>query len=237
MVYLVSSRLCVIPARGGSKRLPNKSLMMFSGKPLISWTVEAALESKAFKRVLVSTDNPEIAKVSIESGAEVPFLRDRFADDHSPVSLATAHAMIEAQAFWGEKYDTIVQLMPNCPLRNSFDITNHLERFDELGRRFQISCFELGWTNPWWAARLDENGKPSSLFPKAVKQRSQDLETLFCPTGAIWIANAEEFAAQRTFYGHGHTFEPMDRPRAVDIDSKEDFAFAEFIHRFHASVS
>ena len=222
-------RIAVIPARGGSKRIPGKNIIEFCGKPMIAWTIEAALESGCFSQVLVSTDDPEIARVARTWGADVPFLRSIHSDDHTPVSAATKAALEQATVHWQENYHTVVQLMANCPLRNAEDIRQAISAFEEKQRTFQISCFRYGWMNPWWAVTLDETGSPEQLFPEAAKQRSQDLPPLYCPTGAIWIARTKDFLEAGTFYGHGHQFESVAWQSAVDIDDYDDLAFASAV--------
>lgn len=226
---MVNQRIAVIPARGGSKRIPGKNIIEFSGKPMIAWTIEAALDSGCFDRVLVSTDDPEIARIASTCGAEVPFLRSRHSDDHAPVSVATKEALQQAMAYWQESYHTVVQLMANCPLRNDEDIRQALSAFEQKQRTFQISCFRYGWMNPWWAVTLDETGSPEKLFPEAARQRSQDLPPLYCPTGAIWIARATDFLEAGTFYGNDHQFEELSWQSAVDIDDYDDLAFASAV--------
>lgn len=218
--------IAVILARGGSKRLPRKNILEFHGKPLLAWTIEAALESACYQRVLVSTDDPEIAGIARSYGAEVPFLRNVAADDISPSSEATLAALDQAEKHWGERYEFVSQLMANCPLRSSSDINDAVDNFLRRGADFQISCFRFGWMNPWWAARLDDEQRPDFLFPEARAQRSQDLPPLYCPSGAIWIANSSELRQSRTFYGRSHIFHPMDWMSAMDIDDAEDLLMA-----------
>ena len=138
---------------------------------MIAWTIIAAKKTKAFKRIIVSTDNIKIAKIAKKYGAEVPFLRDKFFDDISPVSKATIYELNRASNHWKEKYDIVVQLMANCPLRNHYDIKNSLNRFITRKRKFQISCFKFGWMNPWWSFKLDRNKVGKPLFPTNVKKR------------------------------------------------------------------
>ncbi|WP_372763553.1 cytidylyltransferase domain-containing protein [Litorivivens sp.] len=226
----MSHAIAVIPARGGSKRIPRKNIMDFFGKPMIAWTIEAAIQSGCFQRVVVSTDDEEIATVAREYGAEVPFLRMQNADDYSPVSQATLTALTQAESHWNESYQTVVQLMANCPIRGAADIRSALETFQKHDRVFQISCFRYGWMNPWWAARLAEDNKPEPVFSGANTKRSQDLETLYCPTGAIWIANVEQLRVADTFYGTGHVFEPVAWTSAVDIDDMDDLLMAKAVH-------
>lgn len=218
--------IAIIPARGGSKRIPRKNIIDFFGKPMIAWTIEAARDAGCFERVLVSTDDDEIAEISREHGAEVPFLRDEAADDQSHVSAATLAALNQAEAYWGERYDTVTQLMPNCPLRGGDEVAKSLKTFHSRDAAFQISCFKYGWMNPWWAATIDAAGHPMQLFSSATKVRSQDLETLYCPTGAIWIARSEALRAAGSFYGPDHVFQPIPWTSAVDIDDEDDLKMA-----------
>lgn len=221
--------IALIPARGGSKRIPKKNIIEFSGKPMIAWTIEAALKSKKFEKIVVSTDDPEIADVAQQHGAEVPFLREDDADDFTPISTATLNYSVRLQDFWGEEIDTVTQLMANCPLRTSEVIITFLERFNELGTPFLVSCFKFGWMNPWWGFRMSETGEHELLFPEALRVRSQDLDDLYCPTGSIWVAKLSNLVKDGTFYGNGHRFSEIPWESAVDIDDWSDLEFAQKI--------
>ena len=226
---MVGKCIAIIPARGGSKRIPRKNIVDFFGKPMIAWTIEAAQKSGYFERILVSTDDEEIAQVARDHGASVPFLRTECADDHSPVSQATLASLKQAETFWDTSFDTVVQLMPNCPIRTAADIKQAIEAFQGKQATFQISCFKFGWMNPWWALRLNEQGQAEKLFPEAVSARSQDLPELYCPTGAIWLAQTAALKKTGTFYGAGHVFDPMHWISAVDIDDYEDMEMAKAV--------
>lgn len=219
-------RLAVIPARGGSKRIPAKNLAMLGGRPMIEWTIRAALECGLFDRVVVSTDDRAIADAARTAGADVPFMRDDHADDHAPVSLATIDA-VERLESEGQSYDAVVQLMANCPLRTAGHIASAIAAFDTSGAAFQLSCFKFGWMNPWWAFKRRADGTADVLFPDAMKQRSQDLDPLFCPSGAIWMARTGDLLSARTFYGPGATFWPLPWQAALDIDDEDDLAMAK----------
>lgn len=223
---MVGKRLAVIPARGGSKRIPGKNVIDFGGRPMIQWTIEAALETGAFEHVLVFTDDEKIAEISRTAGAEVPFLREAFTDDHSPVSMATCVALERAEAHWGIRYHSVVQLMANCPLRSATEIDLAIRSFDSDDRRFQISACRFGWMNPWWAARLSEVNRPEFLFPQARLERSQDLPTLLFPTGAAWLAERDALLESRDFYGPDFKLAEMPWTTGVDIDDWGDLEFA-----------
>jgi N-acylneuraminate cytidylyltransferase len=145
--------IAVIPARGGSKRNPKKNIIDFMGKPLINWTIEAAKNSKLFDRIVVSTDCSEIAEVAKGCGVEVPYLRDSSSDDNSVVSEATLVAIRQTEKFYKEKYDIVVQLMANAPLRDEYDIQDHVNHFVDSKKNFQISSFKFCWMNPWWSCK------------------------------------------------------------------------------------
>lgn len=216
--------LAVIPARGGSKRIPKKNIVPFLGKPLIAHTIEAASQSGLFDKIVVSTDDPDIMNVSREYGADVPFLRDDKADDFSPVSEATLRT-IEQLEEQGEVFDVVVQLFAVCPLRDASDIRNAYDFFVAQKADFVLSCFKYVWMNPWWAVQLNERHEPDWIFKDANK-RSQDLPDLFSPTGAVWIANIPALKVSKTFYGAGHKFWEMNWKHAVDIDNYEDLELA-----------
>jgi len=222
-------RIAIIPARGGSNRIPSKNIVDFRGRPMIAWTIRAALESDLFDRVLVSTDDHKIAEIAVDNGAEAPFLRDRMADDHATVSQATIRALEQVEEQLGERYRAVCQLMANCPMRTAADIVEACTEFERSGAAFQISCFRFGWMNPWWAVRLGEQHVPMPLFPEAAGRRSQDLEPLYAPTGAIWLAKVAVLKQAGTFYGPDHRFHSMDWKSAVDIDDPEDLEMANAI--------
>lgn len=219
--------IAIILARGGSKRLPRKNILELNGKPMLAWTVEAAIESGKYSKVLVSTDDPEIAKIGEMYGAEVPFLRSEAADDIAPSSAATLAALSQAEQYWNERYDVVSQLMANCPLRNSTDITSAYDNFCERDVSSQISCFRFGWMNPWWAVKLNQQLQPTYLFPDAITSRSQDLPDLYCPSGAIWIAKPSALRAAKTFYTEDCIFNAMDWMSAMDIDDANDLVMAQ----------
>ena len=196
---------------------------------MIAWTIEAAVSSSMFARVIVSTDDPEIAEVARHHGAAVPFLREAHADDVSPVSLATVTALEQLRQL-GESYDTVVQLMANCPLRRGHHIVDALTHFEQRSAQSQVSCFRFGWMNPWWAATLTPDGHPVSLFPESATLRSQDLPPLYCPTGATWIAQVAHLDAHRTFHTPQRIFCPMAWDAAVDIDDRDDLRMAEALY-------
>lgn len=224
---MVKMNIAIILARGGSKRIPNKNILPLAGRPMLAWSIKAALESKKFSRVLVSTDCEKIAEIARQYGASAPFLRNRAYGDNASSSEATIAALHQAEQFWEEDYHVVAQLMANCPMRTSSDICSAFDAFCATQAPSQISCFKFGWMNPWWAARLDESGRPIWLFPEVHGKRSQDLADLFCPTGALWLSRKPALLASQNYYMPGHIFHEISWLSAIDIDNHADLAMAE----------
>ena len=223
--------LAVIPARGGSKRVPGKNIRPLLGLPAIAWTIRAAIDSGVFHRVVVSTDSEEIARIAREHGAEVPFVRDAaLADDHTPVSLATVDAL-ERLDPCRERYGIVSQLMANCPLRDADDVRESYRQFVETGASAQLSVMRFGWQNPWWAMRRGDDFVLDPLFGDRVTAPSQSLPELYCPTGAIWWARAAVLREARTFHVSGRTGWEISWQHGVDVDTEDDWAMAELLAR------
>lgn len=220
--------IAIIPARGGSKRVPGKNIRLLAGKPLIAYSIEAAIESALFDCVIVSTDSEEIACVARASGADVPFLRSSdISDDVTPISAATADALVKVDPD-GTHYQSVAQLMANCPLRTAEDVVSSFAQFSQTGADSQISVVRYGWQNPWWAMKRDASSFTlDPLFPREMSARSQDLPELFCPTGAIWWGKTKVIREQKTFHIASRMGWEIDWQHGVDIDTPEDMAFAE----------
>jgi pseudaminic acid cytidylyltransferase len=233
--FMMGTVLAVIPARGGSKRIPDKNIRHLAGKPIIAYTIAAALESGLFERVVVSTDSREIARVALEYGAEVPFLRsENLADDFTPVSSATVDALVRLDPS-GDKFHSVAQLMANCPLRTASDVSDSYRQFQATGTESQISVTRYGWQNPWWAMRRNERQECEPVFKEQTTARSQDLPELFCPTGAIWWARTGVLRETGTFHVEKKTGWEIPWQRGIDIDTFEDWAMAEAVLRFPSS--
>jgi CMP-N-acetylneuraminic acid synthetase len=221
--------LAVIPARGGSKRLPRKNIRPLGGLPLIAYTITAALESGLFEQVLVSTDSPEIAEVSRCYGALVPFLRqEHLADDFTPVSAVTVDTLSRVDPA-GRIFQSVAQLMPNCPLRTSADVLGSYHQFCRDQAQSQISVVRYGWQNPLWAMQRNAHNELAPLFPEQMTVRSQDQPGLFCPTGAIWWAKAEALRTEKTFHMQNRTGWEICWEHGIDIDTLEDWNLTELL--------
>jgi CMP-N-acetylneuraminic acid synthetase len=219
--------LAVIPARGGSKRVPGKNIRELCGRPAIAYSIEAAVESGLFARVIVSTDSELIAEIANRYGAEVPFLRaPALAGDHVPVSAATVDALTRLDPH-RDTFTSVAQLMPNCPLRDAEDVRNSFRQFLLSGARSQLSVSRYGWQPPWWAMRRTPGLALVPLFPQEIVRRSQDLPSLYCPTGAIWWARADVLNEAGTYHIDGRTGWEIEPTHGLDIDTEEDWRLAE----------
>jgi N-acylneuraminate cytidylyltransferase len=219
----------VIPARGGSKRVPRKNVKLLGGVPMIAYSIEAALRSGVIDMVVVSTDDEDIATIARDHGATVPFIREpELADDHTPVSTVTRQ-MVAWLGERGEVFDMVAQLLPNCPLRTARDVRNSHQAFVAQPFAAQVSVTRYGWQNPWWALERDESGAARPLFADKLMQRSQDLPTLFCPTGAVWWVTTGALLEHGTFHLQSRALFELEWEHGVDIDDEADFALAEVL--------
>ena len=220
--------LGIIPARGGSKRLPGKNIRDLCGKPLVAWTIEQAKKSRYLDKIIVSTDDEEIAEISKEYGAEVPFLRPKeLAKDDSPTIDTIIHA-IEFLGKKGETYDIIVLLQPTSPLRKDDDIDNAIELFLEKHPESVISVFEIN-DRFYWTLNI-KNGYITPFFDKKYLQANiKDLPRLYAPNGAISISSVQELIKSRSFYLNKSLPYFMPAERSIDIDTELDFKIAKIL--------
>tara|TARA_B110000240_G_C13512425_1_gene460544 strand:+ start:1538 stop:2254 length:717 start_codon:yes stop_codon:yes gene_type:complete len=228
--------IAIIPARGGSKRIPNKNIIDFCGKPMISWCIEELLSIKEINSVYVSTDSPEIALVAKKYGAKVPFYRTDFADDYSPVSLATVSMITNLEKKLMVKADVVIQVMPNCPLIKAKDIRAQLMNFIKLGvNNSVLSSCEYGMFNPHWA-HIIKGTSNERLFPEAFKvSRSQDLPKLLCPSGAVWISESKKLLESETFYSLDYVLFEHKWESVIDIDDLGDLKLATVVHHLNST--
>jgi len=221
------SCIAVIPARGGSKRLPGKNLMNMAGKPLVAWTIEAALRSGVFDRVFVNTDHPEIAETALRCGAEVPFLRPPHlaTDQSNTVDVLINH--VEQLASGGSTWSFIACLQPTSPLRDAGDIRSAKNLLIEKQADAVISVCRTEHS-PLWSNTLPENLSLEGFIPVAVqKTPSQQLPVYYRLNGAIYFCRIERMVAERTLFLPSSAYAyVMSRKNSIDIDDQVDFDLA-----------
>lgn len=219
--------IALIPARGGSKGLPGKNIRPLNGKPLIAYAIEAALKAKHIDRVIISTDDDEIARVSVQYGAELPFMR--------PAELASDTAMAIDNYIYtierlenegGKSIDSFVVLQPTSPLRIAADIDGAIEMFEQNKADSVISyCQEAHPVT--WHKYLDNQGRFVDIFDANIKNR-QDNRVSYYPNGAVYVFRTSMIRERKYYTDKSYAY-VMPRTRSVDIDFIEDFEYAEFL--------
>jgi len=220
--------LCIIPARGGSKRIPRKNIRAFCGHPMIAWPIRAALASGCFDRVVVSTDDDEIAEVAEASGAEAPFRRAAdLADDHTPTVPVIADAITRLGV---ADRTPVCCLYATSPFVDSTDLRRGLDRLEETGAPFVLSVTTYAFPIQR-ALRRDASGRVGMLDPAQMQTRSQDLEEAWHDAGQFYWGHAESWTHGRGIFEAGAQGLPLPRYRVQDIDTEEDWQRAEWMMR------
>lgn len=223
------ARLAVIPARGGSKRIPRKNIRLFAGKPMIAYAIDAARESGLFDHVLVTTDDPEIADIARAAGAEIPFMRPAdLSDDHTPTVPVVQHA-IRMAIDLGWAPELVCCIYPGVPLIRVADLLAAKDRLDGGDASY---CFPIAeFPSPVQRAlRRRENGRVEPLAPENVGIRTQDLEPAYFDAGQFYWGRAEAWLSGLNIHQNGGTI-VLPSWRVVDIDTPEDWDRAEALFR------
>ena len=221
--------LGIVPARGGSKGVPRKNIRHLHGKPLLAYTAEAALESSRLSRVILSTEDDEIAEVGRSCGLEVPFMRPQeLAMDSSPTLPVVKHAVAALEAL-GETFDAVCLLQPSSPLRRSVDIDSSIELLQRTGADSVVSVRPVPHEyNPKWVYWQGENGELSiSTGDRDPVTRRQDLPTAFHRDGSIYVTRTEVIVDRESLYGDSVVAYNMPPECSVNIDTEEDWLKAE----------
>src|SRR3989304_87172 len=219
----------IIPARGGSKGLPRKNVLPLRGKPLIAWTIEQAQASTCLDKVIVTTDNEEIASVARTHGAEVPFMRPReLASDNAKTIDVIYHALDWFEENF-ETFDIVVLLQPTSPLRRSTDINNVVEMLFSQKAGAIISVCETEH-HPCWSNTLPHNRCMADfLRPELMNKNRQELPTYYRLNGVIYAAYCTYLKNKHGFFGSETFAYIMPKERSIDIDTKTDFNFANYL--------
>jgi len=222
--------LAVIPARGGSKGIPRKNIKKLGGKPLIAWTIEAALKAPSINRVIVSTDDEEIAAVAEQFGAEVPFKRPiAIARDDTPGLDPVLHAIENSP-----DSDWVLLLQPTSPLRSVDDIEGIIKLCQEKGALSAVSVTEVG-KHPFWMYQRSSDMRLQPLIPNRGEiMRRQDLPSVYVLNGALYLARPDWLIENQGFIGPETLGYVMPVERSVDLDTPLDWLWVEYlIERLH----
>lgn len=223
-------KLAVIPARGGSKRIPRKNIKLFCGKPMIAWSIEAALSSGCFDKVIVSTDDVEIAEVARQFGADVPFMRPAsLADDHTG-TLPVIRQALEAMQHQGLKIDHVCCIYATAPFVTPEDLRRGLEILEQSCASYAFSVTSYAFPIQR-AVHLDPDGRVSMFEPAHFNTRSQDLEEAFHDAGQFYWGKVAAWLAETPLFSKESAAVLLPRHRVQDIDTPEDWVRAEWMFK------
>lgn len=222
------NNIAIIPARSGSKGLKDKNIKELAGKPLIAYSIEAAIKSECFDTIMVSTDSDKYARIAREYGAEVPFLRSERTSSDSASSWDMVLEVLDRYEESGKSFHSFCLLQPTSPLRESDDIKYAYQIFLENNAFSVVSLTELEHPLAWCGTLRDGNSLDGFMEQASYKQR-QAQKTFYRPNGAIYIAAIPEFRRDQFLYRAGSYAYIMPKERSVDIDTEFDFQFAEFL--------
>lgn len=224
--------LAIIPARGGSKEIPGKNIKLLCGKPLIVYTIEAAMAAKSVDRIILSTDDPEIAKIAGKYDVEIPFMRPaHLAKDDSLAIDNYIYTIDRLNAISSTQYNEFVVLQPTSPLRSVSDIDNAIKLFHEKNADSLISVCEASHP-PLWAKKIDLLGRLEEYFNINIGNKNrQELEMAYMPNGTIFILKLSLLKKLYSYYSDNTYAFIMPPERSLDIDALLDFEFAEFLMR------
>lgn len=224
--------LAVIPARGGSKGIPNKNIAPVAGRPLIAWTIAAAQEARCVERVVLTTDSPVIAEVAREYGAETPFLRPpELAEDDTPGIVPILHAVGWLDEHEGYCPDYVMALQPTSPLRTAQDIEAAARLAWEKAADGVVSVCPAKH-HPYWMKKIAEDGRMADFLPiDREYTRRQDLPPVYALNGALYLVRREVLVQRETWYTDRTYAYVMPPERSLDVDTPWELYLADLILR------
>ena len=223
--------LAIIPARGGSKRLPKKNIVDLAGQPLIAWSINAAIKSKYIDKTIVTTDSDEILEVARKYGADVPFKRpDYLSSDTAIREDVIRHTIDYYQNEKKEKFDYLIYLQPTSPLRNEKHIDEAIEYMFEKRANAIVSVCKLEHPVQWSGLLPEDRDMSNFINSLDIKTRSQDFPTYYRLNGAIFICDTDKFMKSGSVFLKENIFAyVMPQSVSIDIDTETDFMFAKII--------
>ena len=226
--------LAIIPARKGSKGITNKNTKVFCGKPLISWTIEVLLKSKHISSIFVSTDDLKVKKICEKYNIEIPFLRPTYlATDSSLAIDVYKHTIKKINQIYKKKVETFLVALPTSPLREVRDINNSIKLFNNLKAESLISCREINFPIEW-SLKINKNKKIKKVFnilDQNINNNRQFTDKTYIPNGSIYIFKHRSLLKNNSYYSKNTIAYLMPKERSVDIDTLEDFKYAEYLYK------
>jgi len=230
-------KVAIIPARGGSKRLPQKNILPLNGKPLIAWTIEAAITSQIFDHVFVSTDCPQIRDIAKRYGAEIPFLRPKELASDEATTEAVVQNMLQFLKTNGKNVDMVAILQPTSPLRDANHIKNAVQLYIQKQAKAVVSVCQLEHPYQYCNTLTADLSLENFIKPDNLK-RTQDLPIYYRLNGAIYLLNSDIFDDFKGLYRQGAFAYVMPKNVSIDIDDQFDFELAGILQKLqHPSIS
>ncbi len=220
--------IAIIPARSGSKGLKDKNIMPLNGKPLMAYTIEAALESQLFDTVMVSTDSDKYAQTAAGYGACVPFLRSLSASMDTASSWDVVKEVLGRYRQMGKVFDTFCMLQPTSPLRTAEDLVSAYRLYAAKNAIAVVSVCRAVHPAVWYGT-LDEDAGISGFIKRENALRRQEQDEFYRINGAVYIADVREFLKDSFLYRKGGYAYIMPLERSVDIDKESDFMYAQYL--------
>lgn len=230
-----ASAIAVVPARGGSKRIPHKNIKDFCGKPIIAWSIEQAIKSECFDRIIVSTDDIEIARVAKRYGAEVPFIRPaELSDDHTGTTPVIAHAIRWVMEYI-EPVANVCCIYATAPFVRAADLSYGLEILRATDADYALSVTDYAFPIQR-AVRVTSDQRIEMFQPEHFNTRSQDLEHAWHDAGQFCWGRSPSWLEERPIFARGTSPVLVPRYRVQDIDTKEDWRQAELMFRLLSDI-
>ncbi len=223
-------KLCIIPARGGSKRIPRKNIKDFLGKPIIAYSIETALKSGCFDRVIVSTDDEDIANIARQYGAEIPFVRPKELSNDFAGTLPVIKQAIEWMEADGEQVDWACCLYATAPFVQTGLLQAAFQQLQTTGAEYCFSVTTFG-TPIQRAFKVTEQQRLEMFHPENFHKRSQDLEEAYHDAGQFYWGHPEAFKNQRAIYSEFSSPYMLPRYLVQDLDTEEDWIRAELMYQ------
>ncbi len=230
------SRIAIIPARGGSKRIPKKNIKYFFGKPIIAYSIQMALESKLFDEVMVSTDSQEIADIAVKYGARVPFLRsNKNSDDHATTADVIEEVLLEYRNI-GKSYDYVCCIYSTAPLITKDLLINGMTLLEDSGSDSVFPVIPFG--HPIQRAfSINIAGNIKMIDSKNRETRSQDLNATYYDAGQFYCLNVNEFLIQKKIFMKKTLPLILSDLDAQDIDNESDWRIAEMKYKLKYNIN
>lgn len=226
--------ICIIPARGGSKRIPRKNIKSFMGKPIIAYSIEAAVKSGLFDKVMVSTDDDEIAKIAIQFGATVPFMRSKETSNDFATTADVINEVLDCYEKKGYRFDVVCCIYATAPFVTTerlIEAANAIksEKFDSA-----FSCVAFSYP-VLRGLVINKEGHINMKWPKYKSSRSQDLPQFYHDAGQFYISKVDSFRKSNGFWGEKTAPIVLSELEVQDLDTPTDWALAEMKYQLLAT--